>query len=94
MRLIAAPWALVLKARARRAGLHFPDQVFGLSWSGAMTEGRMCGLLARLPDGVNEIYTHPAIGGGFEGAAPGYRYQDELAALTAPRTRAAFASPG
>jgi hypothetical protein len=34
-----------------------------------------------LPDGLSEIYLHPATGP-YRGCAPGYRYADELAALT------------
>jgi hopanoid biosynthesis associated protein HpnK len=86
---IAAPWARMLRARARRAGLVVPDQVFGLAWSGAMTAKRVAGLLRALPPGRTEIYTHPATTGGFPGSAPGYRYADELAALVAPEARAA-----
>jgi hypothetical protein len=41
--------------------------------------------LAHLPDGLTEIYFHPATANSFSGAAPGYRYTDELAALVAPR---------
>jgi hypothetical protein len=41
--------------------------------------------LAHLPDGLTEIYFHPATSNSFSGAAPGYRYADELAALVAPR---------
>jgi len=93
-RLAIMPWALALKARARRSGLYSPDQVFGLSWSGAMNEDRLRGLLARLPEGVTEIYTHPATAGGFEGSAPDYRYKEELAALIAPGTRAALVASG
>jgi len=59
-----------------------------------MDERRLSGLLARLPEGITEIYMHPATAGGFEGAAPGYRYGDELAALTAPGTRAALVASG
>lgn len=88
---ITAPWAGLLKRRLRRQGLAVPDQVFGLAWSGAMTTERLAGLLAHLPAGVTEIYAHPATTGGFEGAAPGYRYADELAALTAPAVKAAAA---
>src|SRR5205085_7094532 len=78
---LAIPWAQLLRWRARQAGLRSPDNVFGLAWSGAMTENRLTGLLAKLPEGVTEIYTHPATEGDFAGAAPGYRYADELAAL-------------
>ena len=81
---LAAPWAALLRRRARRAGLTAPDAVFGLAWSGAMTEARVSGLLRYLPDGLTEIYLHPATASGFAGCAPGYRYADELSALIAP----------
>jgi len=53
--------------------------VFGLAWSGAMTGARLAGLIRYLPDGVSEIYMHPATGP-YPGSAPGYRYGEELAA--------------
>jgi hopanoid biosynthesis associated protein HpnK len=81
---ITTPWARLLARRLRRQGLTVPDQVFGLAWSGAMTAARLEGVLRRLPPGVTEIYLHPATDGGFDGAAPGYRYAEELAALLAP----------
>ena len=88
----AAPWAVLLRLWARRAGLTVPDAVFGLAWSGAMSERRLAGLLAHLPDGLTEIYTHPATAGGFAGEAPGYRYADELSALLSPACRQAVAA--
>ena len=91
---LAAPYARRLAARARRAGLGVPDQVFGLAWSGAMTAGRMAGLIAHLPPGSSEIYAHPATAGGFAGAAPGYRYAEELAALVSSDARAALERSG
>jgi len=81
---LLAQWTRVLRAQARRAGMATPDAVFGLAWSGAMTRERLKGLLERLPDGVVEIYTHPAAVNRFAGHAPGYRYTDELAALIDP----------
>lgn len=86
---LAGWYARRLRRGVRAAGLAVPDQVFGLAWSGALTPPRLAGLLARLPPGRTEIYTHPALAGGFDGAAPGYRYADELAALVAPNVRAA-----
>jgi chitin disaccharide deacetylase len=88
-----APWAALLGRRARRAGLEVADAVFGLAWSGAMTPARLSGLLRRLPEGRTEIYTHPATADGFAGHAPGYRYADEFAALTAPSAIAAARAP-
>jgi len=70
-----------LLRRARRLGIFAPDQVFGVRWSGAMVKARMHRLIEALPEGVSEIYCHPALSGGFPGSAPGYRYADELAAL-------------
>jgi chitin disaccharide deacetylase len=87
------PWAALLGWRARRAGLEVADAVFGLAWSGAMTQARLSGLLRRLPEGATEIYTHPATADGFDGHAPGYRYADELAALTSPSAIAAARGP-
>ncbi len=49
-----------------------------------MTATRLRGLIAHLPAGLIEIYLHPAAVAAYPGSAPGYRYQEELAALTAP----------
>jgi hopanoid biosynthesis associated protein HpnK len=76
--------ARALRGRFRRAGLTVPDAVFGLRWSGAMTADRLRGLIEHLPAGFSEIYLHPAAAQAYPGSAPGYRYQEELAALTAP----------
>ena len=62
-----------MRRRFRRAGIAAPDQVFGLAWSGAMTAPRLKGLLENLPEGLTEIYMHPATGP-YPGSAPGYQY--------------------
>lgn len=80
-RLLAA-WVALLRRRARRAGLTTADSTFGLAWSGAMTPPRIAGLMRRLPQGLVEIYTHPATSDDFAGHAAGYRYTEELSALT------------
>ena len=89
-----ALWAKVARARIRRAGLIVPDQVFGLRWSGAMNAARLEGLVRVLPPGLSEIYLHPALDAGFAGAAPGYAYGEELAALTSPGVAQALAEGG
>ena len=81
---LTAPFARALRGRFKRAGIAAPDQVFGLAWSGAMRPERLAGLLAHLPEGLSEIYMHPATGA-YPGSAPGYEYAKELAALTDPR---------
>ncbi|MBY0337737.1 MAG: hopanoid biosynthesis-associated protein HpnK [Acetobacteraceae bacterium] len=85
-----APWCRTLRQRAANWNLVAPDRVVGLAWSGAFTAERLLGVLPRLPEGVTELYFHPATRGSFAGGAPGYRYGDELAALTDPRVIAAL----
>jgi chitin disaccharide deacetylase len=82
-----------LRARFRKAGIAAPDQVFGLAWSGAMTAPRLTGLLENLPEGLTEIYTHPATGP-YSGSAPGYQYGAELAALTQPELKSLLVRRG
>jgi hopanoid biosynthesis associated protein HpnK len=91
---VTEPWARLVRARYRIGGVTMADQVFGLAWSGAMTPARTAGIIRRLPDRLSELYLHPATGGGFEGAAPGYRYAEELAALLSPETAEAVAASG
>ena len=79
------PLALWLKRRYRAQGLVVADRVYGLKWSGAMTRERLGAIVANLPDGLSEIYMHPATGP-YPGAAKGYRYAEELAALLAVKT--------
>jgi hopanoid biosynthesis associated protein HpnK len=90
---LTTPFALGLRRRFRRAGIASPDQVFGLAWSGAMTRERLAGLIQHLPEGLSEIYTHPATGP-YAGSAPGYQYQGELAALTDPHLPDLLAAQG
>jgi hopanoid biosynthesis associated protein HpnK len=87
---IARLWALLVRRRMRAAGMSVPDQVFGLAWSGALDTARLRGLIANLPDGLTEIYAHPATDDLYPGHAPGYAYRAELAALTDPLAREAI----
>ncbi len=82
-------WALLVRRRMRAAGMLVPDQVFGLAWSGAIDSARLRGLVAHLPEGLTEIYTHPATDDHYPGHAPDYAYRAELAALTDPLAREA-----
>jgi hopanoid biosynthesis associated protein HpnK len=72
-----------LKDRLWVSRIWSPDAVFGLAWSGAMNRSRVKALLDNLPDGVSEIYCHPALSA-YPGSTAGYRYTDELTALLAP----------
>ena len=90
------PWIGLVRDRLDHAGIAHNDYVVGISRTGQMTEGVLLDTLARLPDGVGEIYCHPATAG--EGALSAgmrdYRHADELAALLSPRVAAAIEAAG
>lgn len=90
------PWIGLVRDRLDHAGIAHNDYVVGIAKTGQMTEGVLLDALAHLPDGVGEIYCHPAVAG--EGAlTPGmrdYRHADELAALLSPRVEAAIEAAG
>lgn len=85
-------WSRVLRAQARRAGLTVADQVFGIAWSGHMTVPRLRRLFANLPDGLSEIYFHPASRHDETLGAlmPEYEHAAELSALLDPEMRDAL----
>jgi hopanoid biosynthesis associated protein HpnK len=87
-----AAWTRLLRWQVRRAGMQASDAVFGIAWSGAMTEARVLALLARLPEGESEIYFHPAArrDAALDRLMPGYRHEEELAALLSPAVREAL----
>jgi hypothetical protein len=87
-----AAWTRVLRGQARAAGVAAGDQVFGLAWSGGFDEARVLRVIAALPEGESELYFHPAAGRDalLERWMPGYRHEDELAALVSPAVRAAL----
>ncbi|MFM0337167.1 hopanoid biosynthesis-associated protein HpnK [Paraburkholderia fungorum] len=77
------PWIAWVRGRLDRAGIVHNDYVVGMADSGRMHEGVWLAALADLPDGVGEIYCHPAVGGdGFLSVGMrGYRHEEELGAL-------------
>ena len=87
------PWLQLMRQRLQRHGVNCNDQVFGIACSGSLDESRMLAILERLPEGVTEIYLHPAT----ETQDPiaqsmrEYRHVDELATLLSARVREAIA---
>lgn len=53
-------WTALLRRQALAAGMQINDHCFGIAWSGHMTADRVRCLIAALPEGVSEIYFHPA----------------------------------
>jgi hopanoid biosynthesis associated protein HpnK len=90
------PWNAGLRRRLHRAGLRTNDHLFGLAWSGGMVEARILELIPHLPEGVSEIYFHPATQRtpSLVEAMPCYRHPEELAALLSPLVRSRIAESG
>jgi len=76
-------WCAVLRAQARRANLITNDHVLGLADTGHMTPQTIARLLANLPDGLTEMYFHPAIcrDATLQRLMPTYDHTAELEAL-------------
>jgi hopanoid biosynthesis associated protein HpnK len=85
-----------MKRRLARAGIRFNDAILGLADSGCVDAARMRALLATLPDGVTELYVHPATRrwDGIDAPPVSYRPEAELAALVDPSVRAAVDASG
>lgn len=76
-------WSALLRRQARAAGVAVNDHCFGLAWSGHMTADRVRRLVQVLPDGLSEIYFHPAVRRDalLRRLMPDYEHEAELAAL-------------
>jgi hopanoid biosynthesis associated protein HpnK len=55
-------WTRLFRAQAHRAGMLMNDRVLGLGSSGHMTPALVQRLVDTLPDGLTELYFHPATG--------------------------------
>ncbi|SAK83524.1 hopanoid biosynthesis associated protein HpnK [Caballeronia hypogeia] len=94
--LALRPWMALVRARLARAGIAHNDHVFGMARSGAMDTAALLDALARLPQGVTEIYCHPAMRADtpITESMRDYRHADELNALLSPRVASAIESAG
>ena len=94
--IFLALWIALMKRRLRRSGLRFNDFIFGIRDTGRMDGDALRRTIAALPDGVSEIFLHPATGrwAEMESEAAGFRFEDEFKALVDPAVRAAVAKAG
>ncbi len=95
-KLVEAAIFRTLSRRARRMaaerGIKSSNRLFGLHQTGHITEDYVVGVLDRLPDGLTEIYFHPAMDIG--GTPPTPSSQRETEVLTNARVRNAVAAHG
>lgn len=90
------PWVALMRARARGRGVTSSDYVYGVNDVGAMNEARVLRMLDDLPEGVTELFFHPATGS-FPGADAGterFQWREELDALTSAAVRDALIRNG
>jgi hopanoid biosynthesis associated protein HpnK len=79
-------FSLLARRSARGLSLRTADHVLGLLHDGRMTQARLLALLAALPPGTTEIYSHPSLGGEEEGGESRVR---EYEALVSPEVASA-----
>jgi hopanoid biosynthesis associated protein HpnK len=83
-----------MRRKLTAAGLPQNDQVFGVNDSGAMVEACVLRYLDNLPDGMTELYCHPATRRweGIDNLPADYQATEEFAALVSPAIRAKIES--
>ncbi|HET6894091.1 MAG TPA: hopanoid biosynthesis-associated protein HpnK [Candidatus Baltobacteraceae bacterium] len=79
------PWLSLMRLRLRLAGIATNDYVFGMIDTGHMTPERVRRYLQHLPNGVSELYVHPATHTWPEAFPPDYDFAGEFAALIDPQ---------
>lgn len=96
MWLYLAPWMALMRSRARRAGVRYNNFVLGMSNSGAMSAALVGRCLERLPEGVTELYFHPATRRcpEIDRSMPTYDHEGEYMALTSDALKAALDAAG
>jgi hopanoid biosynthesis associated protein HpnK len=84
------------RPKLQAAQVRHVDQLFGLHNSGHITETFLLRVLAELPHGVTEIYTHASLvdAEARRWRPANYECEDELKALTSIRVRAALEAAG
>lgn len=90
------PWIALLKTRLKLAGIRCNDFVFGLNDTGHLNRELLLRILRELPDGVTEIYCHPATRrcAELDRTMPGYLNEQEFEALTSLAVKQAVATSG
>lgn len=93
---LLSPWMALLKIRLKRARVRSNDFVFGLHDSGHLDSDLVMRFLMYLPNGVTEIYFHPATRRcpEIDRTMPDYEHEREFEALISPAVKKALAARG
>jgi chitin disaccharide deacetylase len=81
-----------MRRQLRAEGIASNDHLFGLNDSGVMVESRILGLIDHLPEGLSELYFHPATRKweGPDNLPSCYHAEEELGALLSPAVKMKF----
>jgi hypothetical protein len=95
-RVFLYPWLGLMKRLLRRAGVRHNEFLFGMTDSGAMTLDLVLRILENLPEGITELYFHPATRrcAEIDRTMPHYRHEEEYRTLTSGHLLEAMRSGG
>tara|TARA_Y100001936_G_scaffold253969_1_gene322866 strand:- start:7053 stop:7814 length:762 start_codon:yes stop_codon:yes gene_type:complete len=89
---LLTPWIALMRRRLRRAGIRFNDQIVGISETGMLDKTTLLAAIDQLPDGVTEVFSHPATKPweSMDPKASAFKFEEEFEALVAPEVTAAI----
>ena len=89
--LFLKPWVSIMKKRLDNNNIRHNDIIYGIHDSGHMNIDTLIRIISHLPDGLSEVYTHPAteLWDTIETEAKDYEYEAEYKALIHPRIKRA-----
>jgi hopanoid biosynthesis associated protein HpnK len=93
---VMSPWLKIMESRLKHAGIAHNDWILGLAASGHVDESAMLQFVDTLPEGVIEIYSHPATRRTdvITDAMSDYDNVGEFAALVSPKVKARLLEKG
>jgi hopanoid biosynthesis associated protein HpnK len=94
MRIFLAPWTGLMRIRLKKNNVPCNDYLFGMNDTGRMGKDRVLRLLTHLPQGVSEMYFHPAAAGWKDLSTEGSDSQRELEALLSREVAEALRGSG
>jgi hopanoid biosynthesis associated protein HpnK len=95
-RAVMAPWLKMMELRLRKNGVKYNNWLLGLATTGHVDEATMLRFVDTLPEGVIEVYCHPATRapGAVADTMSGYDNEGELSALLSDKVRQRLVEKG
>ena len=85
-------WVTMMQRKLELNNIKYNDHVFGIHNCGNMVQSTLLSIIKQLPEGITEIFSHPARGGwdGVEQSACHYKFEDEFQALISKEVKEAI----